>query len=130
MIYYDGKWQPCTHIATFESRGQEQEKYINDKQRWIDMEKQHDHITNMEFEEFQLTDEQGKRLEQLNSVNFPVGFKSVARDFMETGEANLEELPQDYELPIGTFRLFLEQKEQDDTIDDALELIFEQEGLI
>ena len=130
MIYYDGEWKPCSHIVTFESRGQEQEKYINDKQRWIDMEKQHDHISNMDFEEFQITDEQEKRLEQLNSVNFPVGFKSVARKFVETGEVNLDELPQDYELPIGTFRIFLEQKKQDDTIDDALEIALENAGLI
>ena len=131
MIYYDGRsWQPCTWIATFQDRGQERAKYINDRERYEKLENMHDHITDMSIEEVEWNDGHKDRLAELNEIGVPQGFGSVARSYVEDGSIDLEDLPKDYDLPIGKFRLYLEQQEQDDTIDDALELIFEQEGLI
>ena len=126
MIYYDGKWKLCLHIATFESRNEQQEKYIHNKQRWIDMEKQHDHITNLTFEEFSLTVEQQNRLDELNQINFPLEFKSVAIEYVKDGEIDNEDLPKDYNKPLGNFKILLEQKSQDKDISDLMYELMQQ----
>ena len=129
MIYYDGKWKSCSHVANFESRGEMQEKYIHDKQRWTKMEEQHEHITNMSFTELSLSTKQQNRLDELNKINFPLEFKSVAIDYVENGEVDMDRLPRDYDKPLGKFKILLEQKSQDK---DISELLYElmQKGVI
>ena len=131
MIEFEaGKWHLCSYKATFQSRGEKRVKYTSNPDRYEKLENMHDHITDMSIEEVEWDDGHKDRLAELNEVGVPQGFGSVARSYVENGSIDLEDLPKDYDLPIGKFRLYLEQQEQDDTIDDALELIFEQEGLI
>ena len=129
MIYYNGKWVACDYKAIFESRGEQQEKYIHNKQRWLDMEEQHEHISSMTFEGFSLTTEQQNRLGELNEINFPLEFKSVAIDYVKNGEVSNEKLPKSYSKPLGNFKILLEQKTQDN---DISELLYElmQKGVI
>ena len=120
MIYYDGKWKFCSHVANFESRGDTQEKYIHNKQRWAEMEEQHEHITNMSFTELSLSTKKQNRLDELNKINFPLEFKSVAIDYVENSEVDMDRLPKDYDKPLGKFKMLLEQKSQDEDISDLL----------
>ena len=127
MIYYDGKWKPCSHVANFESKGEMQEKYIHNKQRWAEMEEQHEHITNMSFEELNLTTKQQNRLDELNKINFPLEFKSVAINYVRNGEVNMDRLPKDYDKPLGKFKVLLEQKSQNSDISDLLYELMQKE---
>ena len=70
----------------------------------------------------------------INEVDFDVNINEV--DFDDYFEWAKERREREEEKRIAEnkyqdlVKLLKEQKEQDDTIDDALELIFEQEGLI
>ena len=127
MIYYDEKWKFCSHVANFESKGEMQEKYIHNKQRWFEMEEHHEHITNMSFVEFELTAEQKDRLDELNQINFPLEFKSVAINYVRNGEVNMDRLPKDYDKPLGKFKVLLEQKSQNSDISDLLYELMQKE---
>ena len=86
MIHHNrGRWHFHTHIATFQRRGEQVQKYISDPDKWQEMVEQHDHLSDLTVEEFEPTEEQQERLDEINELRIPDGWSSVVKEYVETG---------------------------------------------
>ena len=80
-----GQWQFCEWKVIHESHGNEQIHYTNDRDYWRDTVAQHDHLTDLRFEEMDFTSEQKRRLEELNQMDISEAYMSVSRDMVREG---------------------------------------------
>jgi hypothetical protein len=124
MIYYkNNTWNFHNFKVNFENRGNTEEKYTSDKDYWMNMENNNDNITNVAFQEFNPTETQLNRLEEINQQNVPEGFKPYLIRYINTGkltkiEADEEtgnevelEVKSNMEFPMGKFKNYLENKQ-------------------
>lgn len=84
--YENGEYVPCTYKVTLKNRGKEETHYANFRTYWEDVEKKHDHITDLQFEEIVFTPEQDERLQEIAELNIPEGFLAEVRKYVENGE--------------------------------------------
>ena len=125
VIYEKGKYTPCTYKVTLKNRGREEIHFADFRTYWEDMEKKHDHITDLEFEEITFTLEQDERLQEIAELDIPEGFQAEVREYVENGE-----FPKGYNHPLSNLKLLKEKEKYQNDLDNAYMMILESEGLI
>jgi len=123
--YENSEYVPCDYKVIIQNRGQEEIHYTNSKIYWKDMVAKHDHLTNLSFEEITLTAEQNERLAEINEENIQQGFQAQVREYVENGN-----FPEGYNHPLSDLKQRKEKKQYDNELDNAYQMILENEGLI
>ena len=125
IIYEDGEYTPCTYKVILKNNGKEETHYANFRTYWEDMVAKHDHLTDLAFEEITFTPEQDTRLQEIAELEIPQGFQSEVRQYVEAGE-----FPEGYQHPLADLKQKKEKEKYDNDLDDAYQMILENEGLI
>ena len=125
VIYEDGEYAPCTYKVTLKNNGVQETHYANFRTYWEDMVAKHDHLTDLQFEEIIFTAEQDIRLQEIAELEIPQGFQSGVREYVENGN-----FPEGYEHPLSDLKQKKEKEKYDGNLDDAYQMILENEGLI
>ena len=88
MIFYaDGKWNMCSEKVKYLQHDEEKEQYVGSEghQWWLDFAGKWAHTEIVEFTEVNPTQEQFKRLEQINQLGVRDGFTGTFSDYVESG---------------------------------------------
>ena len=123
--YENGQYTPCTYRVTLQNRGVEEIHYADFRTYWEDMVAKHDHLTNLSFGEITFTAEQDARLQEIAELDIPEGFTSQVRNYIENGE-----FPEGYQHPLSDLKQEKEKEQYQSDLDDAYQMILENEGLI
>lgn len=123
--YENGEYVPCNYKVILKNRGKEEVHYADFRTYWEDMVKKHDHLTDLEFEEIEFTKEEDERLQEIAELNTPEGFTAEVRNYIENGE-----FPEGYNHQLSDLKLLKERQKHQDELDDAYQMILENEGLI
>ena len=125
IIYEDGEYTPCTYRVTLKNNEKKETHYANFRTYWEDMVAKHDHLTELQFEEITFTAEQDARLQEIVELEIPQGFQAEVREYVQNGN-----LPEGYEHPLSDLKLKKEKEKYDNDLDNAYQIILENEGLI
>lgn len=125
IIYEDGEYTPCTYKVTLKNNGKEEVHYTNFRTYWEDMVAKHDRLTDLSFEEITYSDEQDTRLQEIAELDIPQGFQAEVREYVENGE-----FPEGYHHPLSDLKQKKEKEKYNNDLDDAYQMILENEGLI
>ena len=122
----DGQWKLCQYKVLHESHGNEQIHYTNDKSYWRDTVAQHDHLTDLRFEEMNFTSEQRERLEELNQMDISESYMSVSRDMVREG---IQADDPRTELRVRSAVQAIEQEERELEDEEKEREVIEQNGM-
>ena len=123
--YENGQYTPCTYKVTLQNRGAEEIHYADFRTYWEDMVAKHDHLTNLSFEEITFTAEQDARLQEIAELDIPEGFTAEVRTYVESAKFS-----EGYQHPLADLKQKKEKAKYDNDLDDAYQMILENEGLI
>lgn len=116
LIYFkNNRWNVSTEKVRYIQHGEEIEQYVGveGKQWWIDFEEKWDHTEIVEFIEVNPTQEQFKRLEQINQLGVRDGFSGTFSDYVENGV-----YPEGFNHPLKDIQISQQQAEQDSYLID------------
>lgn len=89
MVFYkDNKWHISDLKVTYKDGEETTEKSVGleGKKWWVELEKAHDYIQIIKFEELTATDEQIQRLENINLAGIPDGYGSIVSNYVKLGK--------------------------------------------
>lgn len=107
LVYYKNKtWHLCNEKVRYIQRDEEIEQYVGAEGHdwWINFE--HEHTEIIEFMPVKPTEEQLKRLEEINRLSIPEGFGALVEDYVKEGL-----FPEGYNHLLGNLKLQKENKE-------------------
>lgn len=101
MLYIEeGEWKLAPNKVIYEQNGEKMEHYTNDKEWWEDFAAKWDHTEIIEFEDVSWSEEERKRLEEVQDVGEAYGYfveryvtEGVFPDELEDTEERLRNHP-------------------------------------
>lgn len=88
MLYYKiNKWNMCTEKIKYIQNGGEIIQFVGAEGHdwWLDFEQKHSHTEIIEFIDVVATEEQLRRLKEVNQLNIAEGFGATLSDYVENG---------------------------------------------
>lgn len=85
MIFYkNGTWHMCQEKIKYIQHGETITQYVGSEGHdwWVDFEQKWEHTDIIEFIPVKPTEEQLSRLEEINSLNIPEGFRELVENYV------------------------------------------------
>ena len=117
MLYYKGQWNFCTEKVRYIQHGEEITQYVGSEGHdwWVDFEQKWAHTEIIEFIPVEPpTEEQLKRLEEVNQLNIPDGFVYECSQYVEFGI-----FPEGVNHVLRPIQIMKQQDEQDEYLIDS-----------
>ena len=110
MVFYkNGRWHLCNEKVKYMQNDKEIEQYVGSEGHdwWIDFADKWEHTEIIQFIPVEPTEEQLKRLEEINQLNIPDGFSDMVSNYVKD-----KTFPESFNHPLRKLQVYKENIQQ------------------